>query len=151
MVVGKRLVAMGFVRHEELVPRRVRVSFNPLRCHARGGKGGPDDSLVEWAHEFMREVLVDRHPEALLDFLGLHCQVGIEGSETAYEVDIGFSVPIAVPMPEADQRLKPGLDAGLLEDFAGHGIDKMLTGLKCPTGKLVIASACGAVTFAYDE
>ena len=52
--VGEWFIAMGFVGHEELIPRGVGVSFDPLRGYPRGGKGGPDDALVERAHEFVR-------------------------------------------------------------------------------------------------
>ena len=127
------------------------MSFDPLRGYSWGGKGGPDDALVERAHEFVRQVFVDRHPEALFDFLGLHCQVGIQGSETAYEVDVGLPVPVPVPMPEADQRLEPGLHSRFLQNLPGDRIHQMLARLERPAGKLVVAATCRSVTLAHDE
>lgn len=101
-----------------------------------GVDGGPDDFLVEWADGFVLEIVVDAHPTAFGDFLLLDCNARSERNETADEVYVGHSVAVAVLVPEADEGVELGFDAGLFTHFTGYGVRKMFAVMEMPSREL---------------
>ena len=86
--------------------------------HARVSQGRPDDLLVEKAHPIGIQVLLQGHPLALGNLLLLPDDGLVQRPEKTDEIDVGFSVPVSVPVPKADDAIELGLDPRLLVHFA---------------------------------
>src|SRR5205085_6615274 len=112
---------------------------------------GAHDPFVECAHQIRLEVLLDWHPEALLDLFCLHDDVLRQWREPRNEVDVRLAISVPVPMPKADQRVEARLHAGFLEHFAQHGVNEMLAGLERATWQLVVRLLVTTVPLAHDQ
>ena len=84
-----------------------------------------------------RQIISYRHPPAFGNLLLLDGDFHTQRPQAANEVDIRLAEAIAVPVPEADQRIELSCDSGLFSDLANHCFSQVLTRMQCATRQFI--------------